>query len=89
MYNVYLIIMYMYVHVYTCIHVHVCTMYTTMCCVPPHRSEWSEEGCVVNEALSSAETTVCDCNHLTHFAVMLSPKDSVGAYTCTCYIMHA
>ena len=46
----------------------------------PHRSEWSEEGCVVNETLSSAETTVCDCYHLTHFAVMLSPKDSVGAY---------
>ena len=32
---------------------------------------WSEEGCRPNPELSSASTTVCDCNHLTNFGIIL------------------
>ena len=35
---------------------------------------WSEKGCTRNTKLSSASKTVCDCNHLTHFAILLSPN---------------
>ena len=31
---------------------------------------WSEEGCRPNPELSSASTTVCDCNHLTNFGII-------------------
>ena len=34
---------------------------------------WSTRGCVRNSTLSSKTRTVCDCNHLTHFAILLSP----------------
>ena len=34
--------------------------------------QWSESGCVRNETLSNASTTVCECDHLTHFAILLS-----------------
>ena len=34
---------------------------------------WSTRGCVRNAELSSTTRTVCDCNHLTHFAILLSP----------------
>ena len=36
--------------------------------------EWSEEGCKVNEALSTTSRTVCECNHLTNFAILLSAR---------------
>ena len=35
---------------------------------------WSDRGCTRNTSLSSISRTVCDCNHLTHFAILLSPK---------------
>ncbi|XP_065928644.1 adhesion G-protein coupled receptor D1-like isoform X3 [Magallana gigas] len=34
-------------------------------------SEWTEEGCKVNH--SDHETTVCQCNHLTNFAILMRP----------------
>ncbi|XP_066023418.1 adhesion G-protein coupled receptor G5-like [Pocillopora verrucosa] len=37
-----------------------------------NRSEgFSEEGCHVVTSKSNSEETVCSCNHLTHFAVLL------------------
>ena len=35
--------------------------------------QWSGRGCVKNEGLSNVSATVCECNHLTHFAILLSP----------------
>ena len=35
---------------------------------------WSEEGCTLNENLSNSTMTVCECTHLTHFAILLSAK---------------
>ena len=35
---------------------------------------WSSRGCKLNEDDSSETRTVCECNHLTHFAILLSPK---------------
>ena len=33
--------------------------------------EWSNEGCIAT--VFNASHTVCECNHLTHFAILLSP----------------
>ena len=38
---------------------------------------WSHHGCIKNNNLSSIYETICDCNHLTHFAILLSPKPQV------------
>ena len=35
---------------------------------------WSTRGCHMNNNKSSVSRTVCECNHLTHFAILLSPK---------------
>ncbi len=35
--------------------------------------EWSTRGCALNLDLSSSSQSVCECNHLTHFAILLSP----------------
>ena len=35
--------------------------------------EWSNRGCVLNSDLSSSTHSVCECDHLTHFAILLSP----------------
>ena len=32
---------------------------------------FSEEGCYVDHSKSNSEQTVCSCNHLTHFAVLV------------------
>ncbi|CAI8010534.1 Adhesion G protein-coupled receptor L3 [Geodia barretti] len=40
-------------------------------------NRWSEDGCTVSNE-SNSTLTICSCNHLTHFAVMLSPKNSVN-----------
>jgi hypothetical protein len=40
-------------------------------------NRWSEVGCTVSNE-SNSTLTICSCNHLTHFAVMLSPKNSVN-----------
>ena len=34
--------------------------------------QWSDRGCNRNENLSNTSVTVCECNHLTHFAILLS-----------------
>ena len=34
--------------------------------------QWSERGCSKSESLSNTSVTVCECNHLTHFAILLS-----------------
>ena len=44
----------------------------------PSTGAWSQRGCIMNEAESTAGKTVCECNHLTHFAVLLSPGVEFG-----------
>ena len=34
--------------------------------------QWSDRGCNRSENLSNTSVTVCECNHLTHFAILLS-----------------
>ena len=41
--------------------------------------EWSQQGCSLNSDLSNASHTVCECNHLTHFAILLSPGLNISA----------
>jgi len=38
---------------------------------------WSKQGCDVSKEESNKTTTVCVCNHLTHFAILLSPRVEV------------
>ena len=35
---------------------------------------WSDSGCTRITSLSSTSRTVCNCNHLTSFAILLSSK---------------
>ena len=37
------------------------------------RHDWSSDGCYVNTKLSNSTVVVCECSHLTHFAILLSP----------------
>ena len=37
-------------------------------------ADWSDKGCVKNGLLSNDTRTVCECNHLTHFAILLSAR---------------
>ena len=34
--------------------------------------QWSERGCSKSENPSNTSVTVCECDHLTHFAILLS-----------------
>ena len=34
--------------------------------------QWSQRGCTKNESLSNTSVTVCECTHLTNFAILLS-----------------
>ncbi len=34
--------------------------------------EWSDRNCSRNDTLSNISVTVCECTHLTHFAILLS-----------------
>ncbi|XP_074610692.1 adhesion G protein-coupled receptor L3-like isoform X2 [Acropora palmata] len=36
---------------------------------------WSTEGCYKDEQLSNDQATVCHCNHLTNFAILMRVKD--------------
>ncbi|XP_046845837.1 adhesion G protein-coupled receptor L4-like [Xenia sp. Carnegie-2017] len=36
---------------------------------------WSTEGCIRDEPLSNTNITVCRCNHLTHFGVLIQVTD--------------
>ena len=40
---------------------------------PLSRGQWSNAGCNRVEVLSNSSYTVCECDHLTHFAILLSP----------------
>ena len=40
---------------------------------------FSEEGCHVVTSKSNSEETVCSCNHLTHFAVLMDYAGSTKA----------
>lgn len=35
--------------------------------------QWSNRGCNKDRELSNISVTVCECSHLTHFAILLSP----------------
>ena len=37
-------------------------------------SQWSDRGCKLVLNKSTPTLSVCECNHLTHFAILLSPK---------------
>lgn len=37
--------------------------------------QWSTDGCHKDEKLSNDNATVCHCNHLTHFAVLMRVTD--------------
>lgn len=34
---------------------------------------WLTDGCLVNANRSDSDTTVCECTHLTSFAILTSP----------------
>ena len=36
------------------------------------QGQWSDRGCSRNQDLSNSSVTVCECRHLTHFAILLS-----------------
>ena len=61
----------------TCRHYNILTYYTSHSIEDGSIlsvGEWSERGCQRNDNLSNASVTVCECNHLTHFAILLSAK---------------
>ena len=35
---------------------------------------WDTDGCVKNDNLSNSTQTVCECRHLTNFAILLSAR---------------
>ena len=39
---------------------------------------WSQRGCTLNRTESTGGRIVCECTHLTHFAVLLSPGAKIG-----------
>ena len=50
------------------------TVVLTLCSSILLIGNWSEKGCTKISTLSSNSRTVCSCNHLTHFAILLSPR---------------
>ena len=59
---------YLNIEFYTCAHAY-----------GSYGGRWNRRGCHLNEGESTPSVTVCECNHLTHFAMMLSP----GVEVCT------
>ena len=53
------------------------TAITSVTCSSEDRTlttgQWSTRGCLRNDSLSNSSLSVCQCNHLTHFAILLSP----------------
>ena len=39
----------------------------------PVDGNWNTKGCELNREKSTQTKAVCECNHLTHFAILLSP----------------
>ena len=52
-------------------------MFVLFYCRDRRGGYWSTEGCVVVSEESSDHVTVCKCNHLTNFAVLMSPFKEV------------
>ena len=48
----------------------------------PHRNVWLTDGC--EEVNVTNNTVVCECNHLTHFAILLSPNLNVSQQAHLC-----
>jgi hypothetical protein len=44
--------------------------------------EWSTQGCELDEEHSSSSKTVCLCNHLTNFALLLQRGGVVSVLLC-------
>lgn len=42
--------------------------------------QWLQEGCMKNEMESNASMTVCECNYLAHFAILISPDAEVSKH---------
>ena len=38
------------------------------------RGQWSQEGCYLNQQQSNSSSSICECNHLTHFAILISGR---------------
>ena len=55
-----------------------------------HRNIWSSRGCYLNYELSNATFSVCECYHLTHFAILLSPRVEVSIATTmsSCVVLY-
>jgi len=74
-----------YTHTYTPAYTHTPTCTPTYTHTYTHRSgrlvggEWAVDGCHRNDNLSNTTVTVCECNHLTHFAILLSPGPVVSS----------
>ena len=51
--------------------------------------QWSDRGCNRSESLSNTSVTVCECCHLTHFAILLSasPPNLTEAVTLSLEII--
>ena len=51
--------------------------------------QWSDRGCNISKSLSNTSVTVCECNHLTHFAILLSaaPKNLSQSVTLSLEII--
>ena len=47
--------------------------------------QWSDRGCNKSESLSNTSVTVCECNHLTHFAILLSAQPTTTDLSDTIY----
>ena len=40
-----------------------------------YTGSWDSRGCAVSEEESDSFLTVCECNHLTHFGILMSPYE--------------
>ncbi len=50
--------------------------------------QWNDKGCKIVESDSNSSMSVCECNHLTHFGILLNPRSpnvtiSIGAAIIT------
>ncbi len=51
-----------------------CGLNTCSSSDPLVNGRWDTEGCVRNDGLSNSTQTVCECTHLTNFAILLSAR---------------
>ena len=52
----------------------ICGLNTCSSSDPLVNGRWDTEGCVRNDNLSNSTQTVCECTHLTNFAILLSAR---------------